>query len=314
MAARTFRTAKWRRPERTFRTEFPVPPSLSQPLPVTFNPFPVYPSLSQSIPVQAMFRTARLGAVFGGSPLSSGGSPKVLEGKVALVTAGTDGIGLAVAEALGVAGAQVFLSSRRQHNVDRAVAHLRGRGLQVSGVTCHVGRAEERERMVQAALDTFGAIDILVSNAAVNPHLGPALEADESTWDKVFQVNVTAAAMLVRLVVPHMERRGGGAIVLMSSIAGYRPMAGLGPYSVSKSALLGLVAALSPELLPRGIRINGVAPGLIQTRFSQALWQDEAVRDRALQELGVQRLGTPPEVGGAVLFLVSPSPSQYIPV
>uniref|UniRef100_A0A8C3UR87 Uncharacterized protein n=1 Tax=Catharus ustulatus TaxID=91951 RepID=A0A8C3UR87_CATUS len=98
-------------------------------------------------------------------------------------------IGLAVAEALGVAGAQVFLSSRRQHNVDRAVAHLRGRGLQVSGVTCHVGRAEERERMVQAvrALDTFGAIDILVSNAAVNPHLGPALEADESTWDKVRQ-------------------------------------------------------------------------------------------------------------------------------
>uniref|UniRef100_A0A8C3UVL3 Uncharacterized protein n=1 Tax=Catharus ustulatus TaxID=91951 RepID=A0A8C3UVL3_CATUS len=103
-------------------------------------------------------------------------------------------IGLAVAEALGVAGAQVFLSSRRQHNVDRAVAHLRGRGLQVSGVTCHVGRAEERERMVQA---------------------------------------------------------------------------GLGPYSVSKSALLGLVAALSPELLPRGIRINGVAPGLIQTRFKE---------------------------------------------
>ncbi|XP_053824616.1 dehydrogenase/reductase SDR family member 4-like 2 isoform X6 [Vidua chalybeata] len=170
-----------------------------------------------------------LRAVFGGSPLSSGGSPRVLEGKVALVTAGTDGcvprIGLGVAEALGVAGAQVLLSSRHAHNVQRAVEQLRGRGLQVSGVTCHVGRAEDRERMVQAALDTFGAIDILVSNAAVNPHLGPALEADERIWEKVFQVNVTAAAMLVRLVVPHMERRGGGAIVVMSSIAGYQPMA-----------------------------------------------------------------------------------------
>ncbi|XP_053824611.1 dehydrogenase/reductase SDR family member 4-like isoform X2 [Vidua chalybeata] len=151
-----------------------------------------------------------LRAVFGGSPLSSGGSPRVLEGKVALVTAGTDGIGLGVAEALGVAGAQVLLSSRHAHNVQRAVEQLRGRGLQVSGVTCHVGRAEDRERMVQAALDTFGAIDILVSNAAVNPHLGPALEADERIWEKVFQVNVTAAAMLVRLVVPHMERRGCG--------------------------------------------------------------------------------------------------------
>ncbi|XP_062368351.1 dehydrogenase/reductase SDR family member 1 isoform X1 [Cinclus cinclus] len=252
---------------------------------------------------------SRFRAVFGGSPMSSGGSPRSLEGKVALVTAGTDGIGLAVAEALGVAGAQVFLSSRKQQNVERAVTHLRGRGLQVSGVTCHVGRAEDRERMVQAALDTFGAIDILVSNAAVNPHLGPTLEADEGTWDKVFQVNVTAAAMLVRLVVPHMEKRGGGAIVLMSSIAGYRPMAGLGPYSVSKSALLGLVAALSPELLPRGIRINGVAPGLIRTRFSQALWKDEAMREQALGALGAQRLGTPPEVAQAVLFLVAPQGS-----
>ncbi|XP_077646063.1 dehydrogenase/reductase SDR family member 4-like isoform X2 [Lonchura striata] len=150
--------------------------------------------------------------------------------------------------------------------------------------------------MVQEALAEFGAIDILVSNAAVNPHLGPALEADERTWDKVFQVNVTATAMLVRLVAPHMERRGGGAIVVMSSIAGYQPMAGLGPYSVSKTALLGLVSALSPELLPRGIRINGVAPGLIRTHFSAALWQDEATRDQALAALGAE------------------SPSQSLPV
>ncbi|XP_072777474.1 dehydrogenase/reductase SDR family member 4-like isoform X2 [Taeniopygia guttata] len=165
-----------------------------------------------------------------------GSVPRLLEGKVALVTAATDGIGLGVAEALGGAGARVFLSSRRPQNVQRALERLRGRGLEVSGTTCHVGRAEDRERMVQ----------------------------------EVFQVNVTAAAMLIQLVVPHMERRGGGAIVVMSSIAGYQPMAGLGPYSVSKTALLGLVSALSPELLPRGIRINGVAPGLIRTRFSAA--------------------------------------------
>ncbi|XP_030825729.1 LOW QUALITY PROTEIN: dehydrogenase/reductase SDR family member 4-like [Camarhynchus parvulus] len=218
-------------------------------------------------------------------------------------------IGLGVAEALGVAGAQVLISSRRAQNVQRAVERLRGRGLQVSGVTCHVGRAEERERMVQAALDTFGAIDILVSNAAVNPHFGPALEADESTWDKVFQVNVTAAAMLVRLVVPHMEKRGGGAIVLMSSIAGYQPMTGLGPYSVSKAALLGLVAALSPELLPAASAVNGRRRRARPHRFSAALWEDEATRERALRELGVQRLGTPQEVAQAVLFLVSPQAS-----
>ncbi|XP_050176732.1 LOW QUALITY PROTEIN: dehydrogenase/reductase SDR family member 4-like, partial [Myiozetetes cayanensis] len=192
-----------------------------------------------------------------------------------------------------------------------AVNHLRGRGLQVSGVTCHVGHAPDRQRLLQAALETFGGIDILVSNAAVNPHLGPALDADENTWDKIFQVNVTAAAMLVKLVVPHMEKRGGGAIVVMSSIAGYRPMPGLGPYSVSKAALLGLVQALGPELLPRGIRINGVAPGIIRTRFSAALWEDEAVRKKTMETLGIQRLGSPRDVAEVVSFLVSPS-SSYV--
>ncbi|XP_071276334.1 dehydrogenase/reductase SDR family member 4-like 2 isoform X2 [Agelaius tricolor] len=210
-----------------------------------------------------------LRAVFEGSPLSSGGSPRLLEGKVALVTAGTDGIGLGVAEALGVAGAQVFLSSRRAHNVQRAVETLRGRGLQVSGVTCHVGRAEDREKMVQAALDTFGAIDILVSNAAVNPHFGPILEADESTWDKVFRVNVTAAAMLVRLVVPHMEKRGGGAIVLMSSIAGYQPMRAGRP---SRGGPGRSVLGLPPRLLRGRADAGGGRGGVVSPLTTPTTW------------------------------------------
>ncbi|XP_054667481.1 dehydrogenase/reductase SDR family member 4-like isoform X3 [Grus americana] len=132
-------------------------------------------------------------------------------------------IGLAVAAGLAGAGARVVLSSRREPHVAAAVGQLRSRGLEVSGVVCHVGQPHSRTALVQKALETYGGIDILVSNAAVNPVLGSTLDADEAAWEKLFQVNVTAAAMLVRLVVPHMERRGGGAIVLVSSVAGYMP-------------------------------------------------------------------------------------------
>ncbi|NXW93475.1 DHRS4 reductase, partial [Alopecoenas beccarii] len=211
-------------------------------------------------------------------------------------------IGLAVSRALGVAGASVVLSSRRAQHVEAAVGQLRGEGLEVSGVVCHVGQPHSREALVQKALDTYGGIDILVSNAAVNPVVGPTLEVDESVWEKLFQVNVTAASMLVRLVVPHMERRGGGAIVLMSSVAAYAPFPELGPYSVTKAALLGLVKVLANELQPRGIRVNGVAPGLVRTRFSAA------VRGGA-NGVGVVSsawLGTPEDVAEVVTFLCSP--------
>ncbi|NXN92014.1 DHRS4 reductase, partial [Rhinopomastus cyanomelas] len=232
-----------------------------------------------------------------------------LAGKVALVTAGTAGIGLAVAEALAGSGARVVLSSRRAPHVEAAVGQLRGQGLDVCGVVCHVGQPHGRQALLDKALDTYGGVDILVSNAAVNPTFGPTMETDERHWEKIFQVNVTAAAMLVKLVVPHMEKRGGGAIVLVSSIAGYQPMMLLGPYSVSKSALLGLVKVLAPELRPLNIRLNGVAPGLIQTRFSSALWEDEATRKQVMAQMGIDRIGTPQEVAAAVTFLCSPAAS-----
>ncbi|XP_064359375.1 dehydrogenase/reductase SDR family member 4-like isoform X2 [Dromaius novaehollandiae] len=239
-----------------------------------------------------------------------GGAP--LAGKVALVTAATDGIGLAVAGRLAAAGARVVLSSRREARVAAAVAQLRRRGLGVSGVVCHVGRPGDRQRLVDTALERHGGIDILVSNAAVNPVMGSALEADEAAWEKLFQVNVTAAAMLIKLVVPHMEKRGGGSIVLVSSLAGYMPFPALGPYSVSKAALLGLVKALAPELRPRGVRLNAVAPGLIRTRFSAALWEDEATRKRVMAAMGIDRLGTAEDCAGVVTFLCSPEAAYVV--
>ncbi|XP_068777932.1 dehydrogenase/reductase SDR family member 4-like isoform X1 [Struthio camelus] len=235
-----------------------------------------------------------------------------LAGKVALVTAASDGIGLATAGRLAAAGARVVLSSRREERVAAAVAQLRGRGLSVSGTVCHVGRAQDRQRLVDTALERHGGIDILVSNAAVNPVMGSALEADEAAWEKIFQVNVTAAAMLIKLVVPHMEKRGGGSIVLVSSLAGYMPFPALGPYSVSKAALLGLVKAMAPELRARGIRLNAVAPGLIRTRFSAALWENEGAKEQVMTTLGIERLGTPEDCAGVVAFLCGPEAAYVV--
>ncbi|KAK2863030.1 hypothetical protein Q5P01_002563 [Channa striata] len=230
-------------------------------------------------------------------------SQSSLAGKVAIVTASTDGIGLAAAQALGKRGAHVVVSSRKQANVDKAVALLQSQSIQVTGTTCNVGSGEDREKLVQMTLDECGGIDILVSNAAVNPFFGNIMDSTEDVWDKILSVNVKAAFLMTKLVVPHMEKRGGGNVVFVSSVAGYQPMQALGPYSVSKTALLGLTRALAPELAQSNIRVNCVAPGIIKTRFSAALWKNEAILDEFKKQLSIKRAGEPEEIGGMIAFL-----------
>ncbi|XP_076843450.1 dehydrogenase/reductase SDR family member 4-like [Brachyhypopomus gauderio] len=228
-----------------------------------------------------------------------------LSGKVAIVTASTDGIGFAAAQALGKRGAHVIVSSRRQGNVDKAVSLLRNDNIEVTGTTCNVGNKEERERLVKMAVEQCGGIDILVSNAAVNPFFGNILESTDEVWSKILDVNVKATFLLTKQVVPHMEKRGGGSVVIVSSVAGYQPMQGLGPYSVSKTALLGLTQALAPELAQSNIRVNCVAPGIIKTRFSSALWQNEEATNELMKRISIKRLGTPEDIGGTIAFLCS---------
>lgn len=228
-----------------------------------------------------------------------------LAGKTAIVTASTDGIGLAAAEALGQRGVHVVVSSRRQANVDKAVSLLRSKNIQVTGTTCNVGKSEDREKLVQMTVEQCGGVDILVNNAAVNPFFGNILDSTESVWDKILDVNVKAAFLMTKLVVPHMEKRGGGSVVFVSSVAGYQPMQALGPYSVSKTALLGLTRALAPELAHSNIRVNCVAPGIIKTSFSSALWQSEDLVDEFKKQLAIKRLGKPEDIGGVVAFLCS---------
>ncbi|KAF6129684.1 hypothetical protein HJG60_003821 [Phyllostomus discolor] len=194
-----------------------------------------------------------------------------LANKVALVTASTEGIGLAIARRLAQDGARVVISSRKQQNVDRAVAALQGEGLSVTGTVCHVGKAEDRERLVAMILD----------------------------------INVKATALMTKAVVPEMEKRGSGSIVIVASIAAYSPFPALGPYNVSKTALLGLTKNLAIELAQRNIRVNALAPGLIKTNFSKVLWMDEAREDAIKEALRIRRLGKPEDCAGIVSFLCS---------
>lgn len=195
-----------------------------------------------------------------------------LEGKICVVTASTDGIGLSIAKKLGFEGAKVVVSSRKQKNVDEAVQSLKSQGIKdVIGVSCHVAVAKDRQRLYDAAVNTYGGIDILVSNAAVNPAVGSVLDASEEVWDKIFDVNVKSSFLLAKEVKPYILKRGGGSIVFISSIGGYQPFDLLGAYSVSKTALFGLTKAAALDCAKDNIRVNCVAPGVIETKFSSAV-------------------------------------------
>ncbi|GBF97750.1 hypothetical protein Rsub_10914 [Raphidocelis subcapitata] len=227
-----------------------------------------------------------------------------LEGKVAIVTAATAGIGLGIARRLAREGARVFICSRKQAAVDETVAALRVEGLDVSGTACHVGSAEQRAAFVQAAIKAYGpSVHILVSNAAVNPTAGPLLETPREAFDKIMDINVAAALALVQLVAPHMPR--GGSVVMVSSVTAYNPPSPIAAYAVSKTALLGLVKGLAAEMGPDGVTVNGVAPGIVPTKFSAALVADPRLERAQVEATALKRLGTPEDIAGAVAFLVS---------
>jgi len=238
------------------------------------------------------------------------GQLRRFEDKVVLITGATRGIGLATAERLGKEGGTVVICSRQKENVDEAVAKLKSQGINVHGIVCHVGTAEQRKKLIAETVAKYKRIDVLVSNVAVNPVMGPMLDATtEQAWDKIFDVNVKSHFFLIKEALPYMPK--GSSIIIVSSYAGYLPSPILGAYSVSKTALLGLTKVLARELAPRGIRVNCLAPGVIKTKFSEALWKDEEIAELQMKDIPLQRFGTSEECAGAVAFLGS-SDADYI--
>jgi len=239
-----------------------------------------------------------------------------LKGKVAIVTASTQGIGKAIAKRLCQDGAKVMISSRKEKNVHEALEDIHKElgvgGEAIDGMVCHVGKAEHRQSLVQNTVEKFGGIDIFVSNAGTNPTFGPMLQCTEEEWDKIFDNNVKASFLLTQSVVPHMlKREAGGSIVFITSIAGLQPIPMILPYSVSKTALLGMVKALSNDCAPNNIRVNSVAPGIVDTSFASALTSNEYMAKQVLNTLHVKRFGKPEDISGMVSFLCS-TDASYI--
>lgn len=256
--------------------------------------------------------------------ISAAGAVIRIGQRVAVVTASTAGIGLAVAHTLAARGYHVVVSSRDIGRVSATVGLLRSRfgSAAASGLSCHVGRAADRLALVTHARelarrsdgDGIPVIQALVLNAAASTAYGPLLDTTEKQWDKMFDTNVKATFLLMKAFDGMLRR--GSAVVVTSSIAGYVALPGLGAYSVSKTALLGLVKVLSVELGGREVRVNGVAPGIIKTRFSQRLWEGEnslaeqttsGRHDGAAKQFHVpmKRIGEPQDVAGMVAFLLS---------
>ena len=228
-----------------------------------------------------------------------------LEGRVAIVTGSSKGIGKAIAKGLAENGAQVIISSRNQEACDEVAKEFTNEGLKAVGIACHIGKENQRENLVNQTIEVFGRIDILVNNAAINPVFGPIEDVSPEIFDKIMDVNVKAPWSLSNLVLPHFQANKKGSIINIASVESLTPGFGLGIYSTSKAAILMLTKNQAKEWGRHGITANAICPGLIKTKFSAALWQNEKILGKIQKSLPSQRMGMPEEMVGLACLLAS---------
>ncbi len=228
-----------------------------------------------------------------------------LEGKIAIITGSSKGIGKAIAKAFADCGATVVISSRKQDACEEVVTEFKSLGLNAVAIACHVGDNDSRKNLAEKTIIECGGIDILVNNAATNPVYGPIEDAPLEAFDKIMNVNVKAPWDLANKCLESMKSRGGGSIINISSIEGEHPGYGLGLYSSSKAALSMLTKNQAKEWGKYGIRVNAICPGLIQTKFSAALWTDDKVMHQINKKLPLGRMGQSEEIASVALLLAS---------
>jgi len=231
----------------------------------------------------------------------------MLTDKVIVVTGASRGIGEAIARACAEAGARLVLASRKQADLDKVAAALGERAL---AVACHTGRADEVDALLARAVERFGRVDGLVNNAATNPYFGPLVDTPDAAIDKTIEVNVRGYFYAARALVRHARTRDGGAsIVNIASVAGLRAAPMQGIYGMTKAAVISMTQTLAFELGGSAIRVNAIAPGLVETRFASAIVGNPMLREHVVSRTPLHRHAQPSEIAGAAVYLLSDAAS-----
>ena len=228
-----------------------------------------------------------------------------LDNKVAIVTGASKGIGEAMARGLAEFGAKVVISSRKRESVDAVAESFQNDGLEAIAIAANMGNIEDAQNLIDQTVDAYGGIDIIINNAAANPVFGPIQNTEERAFDKILDVNLKGPFELCKKAYPILKQRGGGSIINISSIGGLTPEHGIGIYSVSKAGLINLTKAMAQDWGSDNIRVNAICPGLIKTKFSEALWGTEPILDRFLQQIPLNRVGTSEDIAGLAVYLAS---------
>lgn len=228
-----------------------------------------------------------------------------LDGKVALVSGGSRGIGEAIAHGLAEQGARVIVSSRDEAACQLVADAINAKGGEAVAMKCHAGVASDIEAVFKAIDEKFGRIDILINNGATNPYYGPMTETPVEAFDKTFDVNVKGPFMMTAAAINRMVKQGGGSVVTVSSITALNPGTYMGVYAMTKAALVSMTKSFANEYSKHNVRVNAIAPGLIDTKFTEALQSNEKLKNAVLKTIPMRRMGVPEDMVGGVLYLVS---------